>query len=948
MKYIQIRFILCVMLAFTSFSFVEAQTSTHNETDSLNGTKNSLVQVAYRKVLQSDLLGGVSVVNFEDLMKKNYNTYSLDNMQGYIGGWNGNSLWGMDSYLVLIDGVPRDANNVDPTEIDQITFLKGASAVVLYGSRAAKGAVLITTKRGKSGGNIINVRANTGFFVSKSYPKYLGSAEYMTLYNEARVNDGLSPLYSAQDIYNYGSGSNPYRYPNVDFYSSDYLKKAYNRSEAIAEISGGNNRARYYTNIGYYSQGDLFKFGQAKDNNTNRLNVRGNIDFDINDFIKTYVNANATFYNTRSAKGDYWNSATTLRPNRLSPLVPLSYLDKSDATDWTMINNSANIINGSYFLGGTQADLTNVFADTYAAGYKKWTSRQFQFDTGLDIDLRRTLKGLSFKGMFAVDYATAYTLSYDNTYAIYAPTWANYNGVDVINSLTKYNKDQQSGNQNVSGSSDKQTLAFSAQFDYKTTINNVHNIVATLVAAGFQQTQSGTYHKTSNANLGIQLTYDYMKKYYADFGVAGVHSAKLPSSNREALSPSLTLGWKLNKEGFLANSSVVDDLTLSASGSILNTDLDISDYYMYASNITQANGAWWGWYDGASEQSTNVLRGVNPDLTYIKRKEFSVNAKASLWKNLVNVDASYFTNTMNGLVIIPTTIYPSYFSIGYPNTSFLPNTNFNNNSRSGFDLKMNFNKRIGKVDFSLGLAATYYKTKATKRDENYQYAYQNRTGRPLDAIWGLQCLGFYSKDEVAAIDGTSAHPRSTFGAVKAGDLKYADTNHDGVIDEKDEVYLGRGGWYGAPLTTGVNLTVKYNNFTFFVLGTGGFGAKAMKNSTYYWVYGEGKYSEVVRGRWTEATSATATYPRLTTLSGTNNFRNSDFWLYSTNRFDLAKVQMTYDFPKKMLRDFFIHDISAYISGSGLLTMAPNRKILELNTTSAPQNRFYNIGVKVMF
>ena len=945
MKHIQIRFILCVIFAFSSIYHIDAQISTNNETDSLNSPKNSIVQVAYRKVPQSDLLGGVSVVNVEELTKKNYNMYSLDNMQGYVAGWNGNSLWGMDSYLVLIDGVPRDANNIDPTEIDQISFLKGASAVVLYGSRAAKGVVLITSKRGKVNENKIEVRANNGLYVSKSYPKYLGSSEYMSLYNEARTNDGLTALYTPEDIYNYGSGINKYRYPNVDFYSNDYLKKSYSRSEAVAEISGGNQRARYYTNIGYYSQDDLFKFGQAKSNNTNRLNVRGNVDFQMNDFIKAYVNANATFYNTRTAKGNYFSSASTLRPNRVTPLLPLSFLEKNDPTNWTYVNNSLNVIDGQYMLGGTQSDLTNVFADTYAAGYNKWTSRQFQFDTGFDVDLKGVLKGLSFKSMFAVDYATSYTQSYDNTYAVYAPTWANYNGVDVINTLTKYNNDQKSGNQNVNNSADRQTVAFSTQFDYVTSIGGVHNISASLIAAGFQLTQTD-YHKPSNANLGLSLNYNYMSKYFAEFGAAIPQSAKLAAGKRNAISPSLSLGWKLSKESFLADSKVVDDLMISASGTILNSDLDIANYYLYSGRYNQTVD-WAGWYDGTSERTVISQRAASPDLTYIKRKEFSVNAKASLFKKLITVDASYFVNRVQGLVTQPTTLYPNYFAQG--NSNFMPYVNFNNNDRNGFDASVNINKKVGKVDFSLGLNVTYYDTKASKRDELYQYSYQNRTGKPIDAIWGLKSLGYYTDADIAAINGTPANPRPLFsGIVKAGDLKYADINADGYVDEKDQVNLGRDGRYGNPFVGGANLTVKYSGFTLFALATASSGAYALKNSTYFWVFGEGKYSEVVRGRWTPATAATATFPRLTTQSGSNNFQSSDYWLYKTDRIDIAKVQLTYDFPSKVLKDFLVHDISVYVSGSNLLTIAKERKILELNTTTAPQTRFYNLGLKLTF
>ncbi|MFW9597347.1 MAG: TonB-dependent receptor plug domain-containing protein, partial [Paludibacter sp.] len=405
MKKTNIRFILCMLVAISSLQTIGAKTPAVTETDSLNNT-DPLVNVAYRDVKKSNIMGGVSVINIEELLKKNYNTYSMDNMQGYVAGWNGNSLWGMDSHLVLVDGVPRDANNVLPTEIASITFLKSASAVVLYGSRGAKGVVSITTKRGKIADRQVSVRANTGYNVAKGYPKYLGSSEYMTLYNEALTNDGLATSYTDESIYNHSTGLNPYRYPNIDFYSSDYLKKAFNRTDVTAEITGGNDRAQFYTNISYFTQGDYFKFGEAKNNRNNRLNIRGNIDIKINDFIKAAVNANATFYDARGAKGNYWEAASTLRPNRFAPLIPISFIEENDLNSILLLNNTSNIIDGKYFLSGTAQEQTNIFADYYAAGYNKYTSRQFQFDTKIDFDLRKILKGLSFNTMLAIDYAT--------------------------------------------------------------------------------------------------------------------------------------------------------------------------------------------------------------------------------------------------------------------------------------------------------------------------------------------------------------------------------------------------------------------------------------------------------------------------------------------------------------------------------------------------------------
>jgi hypothetical protein len=237
----------------------------------------------------------------------------------------------------------------------------------------------------------------------------------------------------------------------------------------------------------------------------------------------------------------------------------------------------------------------------------------------------------------------------------------------------------------------------------------------------------------------------------------------------------------------------------------------------------------------------------------------------------------------------------------------------------------------------------YFSTKALRRDELYQDAYQNRAGQPLDAYWGYISEGFF-KDQ----NDIDSHAKQSFGDVKPGDLKYKDVNHDGVIDSKDQVNLGHNGWSAAPFTFGLNLTVKWKNLTLFAMGTGSTGAIGFKNSSYYWVEGSSKYSDVVWGRWTPATSATATYPRLTTTANSNNFQNSTFWMYKTNRFDLTRLQLTYDFKQKLLEKTPIRELSAYVSGESLLTVSGDVRLMETNIGTAPQFRFFNLGVKAGF
>ena len=202
----------------------------------------------------------------------------------------------------------------------------------------------------------------------------------------------------------------------------------------------------------------------------------------------------------------------------------------------------------------------------------------------------------------------------------------------------------------------------------------------------------------------------------------------------------------MKQEPWLRDVDAIDELTISASVSELNTDIDITDYYLYSPSYT-ASGQWWGWADGISVQATESLRGGNPDLTFVKRKEISASVKGSFFNHLLEVDASYWYNIMDGGIIEPETVYPNYFKVGFPTSSFRPFINYNKDRRTGFDLGLKVNKTFGEVDLSLGANMTYYTTKATRRDEKNADAYQNRTGKPLDALFGLQADGFYADEE---------------------------------------------------------------------------------------------------------------------------------------------------------------------------------------------------------
>ena len=973
MKKITTNIFLFAMLAASPLT-INAQTT--DDADSIVVKKK--VHVAFRDKDVDHLLGGVSYVDMEELQKKDYTMSSLEDMMALVGGWNGNNLWGMDNDrldnndnnnlpLVIIDGVKRPSNNVLPSEIEQITFLKGAQAVVLYGAKGAKGAILITTKRGKVDGLQITANANTGFHFAKEFPEYLGSAEYMTLYNEARVNDGMDPRYSQQDIYNHSSGLNPYRYPNVNYYSDEYIRKAYNRSEGTLEIQGGGTRAHFYTNINYYRNGDLLNFGPAKDNYTDRFSVRGNVDLVVNNVIKGWANASATFYNENKNKGDFWSEASTMRPNfpeNAAPLIDINMVDPNASNALAILGKSLNLLDGRYFPGGTKANQTNAIADCYFGGKTTAVSRQFQFDAGIIYDMNKFVKGLSFKTLFSIDYAASYSLSYDNKYAVFIPTWSNYNSVDAIVALTQQNDELVTGHMSQSNSRYRQTISWNGHFDYDHTFGGKHHVTGMLLANMFTTTASGTYHRYANANLGLQVGYDYMGRYFAEMSLAGVHSARLAKGHREAISPSFTIGWNIAKEPFMKG-SFVDDLLLSASYSNLNEDIDVymGDRYFYLYDALWSTGnSGFSWNEGSTTNLTFSTAGSNPSLDFIHRKEFSVSLRGSFFNKLISTELTYFNTNMDGFIIQNPTQFPSHLAGGLSGSSFKPTINNNIQNRKGLDFSVTAQKQLGRVHAQLGIVGTYLTTKWKTYDETIDpVAPQKHTeGQALDAIWGYNCLGFYTADDFNYDEGTGKYtlkdglPKPSLSGstnLQPGDLKYEDVaggpngEPDGKIDNKDQVVLGKSGTYGAPLTLGINLTLKYKNWTLFVLGNGSFGAKGMMNGSYYFMSGEAKYSVNARNRWTQETANTATHPRLTTLA-TANGEASTFWLYSTDRFNLRKIQLTYDFPKEMFEGKWVKALSVYINGNDLLTISKNRKLMETSVAYAPQTRFYNLGVKV--
>ena len=890
------------------------------------------VYLPFSKIERQDLPGAISVLNPETYIDRDFNLSVEGGMNGRVAGllWN-NNIWGMENAIVMIDGIRREFSDITLNEVKQISVLKGVNAVAMYGSQAAKGIIFITTKKGEAGARDISVRVNSGIATPRALPNYLNSADYMDLFNEARRNDGLADLYTATAIQNHRTGDK-FRYPSVDFYSSEYLKRFQTSTDANAEFSGGNQNARFYSNIGFLTNSSLLNVGEGKNEGDNRLSIRGNVDMKLSARIKSSVYVSAIFADSRRARGNFWGNAATLLPNRFTPLIPINLISPNDKASLALVAGSRNIIDGKFLLGGLQGFQTNPIADLYAAGYDKNIRRTFQVTNENNADLSGLIPGLSFNTLFNLDYSNSYLQSINNTYAVYTPTWSTTS--DSLIRLQKFGEDTRPGFENINNTAQRQNVGFSAWLGYDRKIGEAHNLTAKFLGYTSSITINNVYQPMTNSHLGVQVGYNYKHKYWADFSGAYVNSTRLPIATRTAFSPTVSLGWLLTSEKFLANVKDINHLKLSVSGGILNTDLDISGHYLY--NDIYQRGTFFRWNDDVqgSNQNTTASFGANPNLAFPKRREINAGLEGSFFNNLLTVQTTVFKTQMEGLLTQRFSQYPNYFS------TFIPFTNYNSNQRSGFDLMLNVNKKVGNVDLSLGTVATYATSTASKRDELYLEDYQNREGKPVDAIFGLVSKGFFMDQT-----DVSNSPRQLFSEVRPGDIKYVDQNGDNVIDNRDEVMIGR---FIAPFTYGLNLNVGFKNFNLFVLGTGNRGGNGINNNSYHWVSGDAKYSDVVLNRWTPETKATATYPRLSSQQNNNNFRTSDFWLFKNDRFNLSKVQLSYNFPGRILGRTFAKDCIIYLAGSNLITFSKNRQILDLAVANTPLFRNYNVGIRAKF
>ena len=590
-------------------------------------------------------------------------------------------------------------------------------------------------------------------------------------------------------------------------------------------------------------------------------------------------------------------------------------------------------------LGSSQVSKKNApVGNVIAGGYNNAMYRSTQFNNSIDFDLDMITEGLSAKTYLSFDFYDAYNITVNNKFTVYEPIWDG----DNIVGLTPYGDvDQKDLTENVSTNEFITRLGFYGLINYQKSFKENHSLNATLLGYINSQNQENMIQTNNNAHVGLQISYDYKKKIFADFSGAYINSIKLPKGNRGGFSPTFGLGYILSEEDFMDDVDFVNYLKLKATGGVIKSDIGINEYYLY--NETYEDGSVFTWADGFQNREKDISQGENKIMTFEERFDLNFGFESYLFNSLW-LEFNYFKTDFDNQLTTLDNRYPSFYNV------FKPYDNYNKDSYKGFELGLDYGKSFKDLSIKLGGNIMYSQSEVAKRSEIYENDYQYKVGNPTNAIYGLIDDGFYSQNDFTTnVDGSlslnESLPVPSYGTVQPGDIKYLDQNNDGSINNNDRKKIGQS---GNPWSYGANFKLKYKGLSLFVLGLGQFGGEANMSDDYYWVDGNDKYSEKVLDRWTPETANTASYPRLSSNTNINNFQTSTFWMYTNSFFDIKRAQLTYEFSKNVCQKLKMKNLSVNVAGVNLVQFAENKDIRQLNIGGSPQYRYFTLGLRTSF
>ena len=865
------------------------------------------------------------------------------------------------SPLVLVDGVERSFNDIDPEDIESLTTLKDASATAVYGVRGANGVILIKTKPGKVGKPTVSADYYESFTRFTKMVDLADGITYMNAANEAMRNDGIATKYTEDQIRNTIAGKDPYLYPNVDWLKEIFNDWGHNRRVNVNVR--GSEKVAYYASVSYFNETGM----TVTDKNINtydskmkysRYNFTTNLNIDVTPTTKVEIGAQGYL-----GEGNYPAISSADLYNAAMSISPVEY-------------PKMFFVNGEAYVPGTSTNnnFNNPYSQATRRGYDNLTKNQIYSNLRVTQNLDMLTKGLKLTAMYAFDVYNEIHVHQDRAESTYnfLDTSVPYdmNGQPILQRIYE-GSNVLSYKQETSGN--KKTY-LEASLNYDRTFNDDHRVSALFL---FNQQSKLLYPKGTLEDaipyrmMGIagRATYSWKDRYFAEFNIGYNGAENFSPKHRFGTFPAFGVGWVVSNEKFWQPlSKAVSFLKIRyTDGKVGNSE--VSDRrFMYLDQMKE-NGDY-GYKFGPNGTKWAGYETVNMavDLIWEESRKQDLGIDLKLFNDDLSIVFDLFKERRENILLKREHSMPSF--LGY-NTS-APYGNIGIIENKGFDGTIEYNKRINK-DWVIALRGnvTFNKDKWIQGElPEQKYEWMNQYGRNINGAKGYVAEGLFTQaeiDDMARWESLSAANKaitpkpfaSQFGTVKAGDIKYKDLNNDGQIDAYDQTYISRG---DVPTTVyGFGFTVGWKDLSVGMMFQGVAGAERVLNGSSINPFngggGSGNLYSNIDDRWTEENpDQNAFYPRLSygseTTSSINNFQKSTWWVRNMNFLRLKTLQISYNLPKPWVNKVHLKNAAVYVMGTNLFTLS-RFKLWdpELNTdngASYPNTTSYSVGINFTF
>lgn len=866
------------------------------------------------------------------------------------------------SPLVLVDGVERSFNDIDPEDIESLTTLKDASATAVYGVRGANGVILIKTKPGKVGKPTVSADYYESFTRFTKMVDLADGITYMNAANEAMRNDGIATKYTEDQIRNTIAGKDPYLYPNVDWLKEIFNDWGHNRRVNV-NVRGGSEKVAYYASVSYFNETGMTVTDKNIDTydskmKYSRYNFTTNLNIDVTPTTKVEIGAQGYL-----GEGNYPAISSADLYNAAMSISPVEY-------------PKMFFVNGEAYVPGTSTNnnFNNPYSQATRRGYDNLTKNQIYSNLRVTQNLDMLTKGLKLTAMYAFDVYNEIHVHQDRAESTYnfLDTSVPYdmNGQPILQRIYE-GSNVLSYKQETSGN--KKTY-LEASLNYDRTFNDDHRVSALFL---FNQQSKLLYPKGTLEDaipyrmMGIagRATYSWKDRYFAEFNIGYNGAENFSPKHRFGTFPAFGVGWVVSNEKFWQPlSKAVSFLKIRyTDGKVGNSE--VSDRrFMYLDQMKE-NGDY-GYKFGPNGTKWAGYETVNMavDLIWEESRKQDLGIDLKLFNDDLSIVFDLFKERRENILLKREHSMPSF--LGY-NTS-APYGNIGIIENKGFDGTIEYNKRINK-DWVIALRGnvTFNKDKWIQGElPEQKYEWMNQYGRNINGAKGYVAEGLFTQaeiDDMARWESFSAANKaitpkpfaSQFGTVKAGDIKYKDLNNDGQIDAYDQTYISRG---DVPTTVyGFGFTVGWKDLSVGMMFQGVAGAERVLNGSSINPFngggGSGNLYSNIDDRWTEENpDQNAFYPRLSygseTTSSINNFQKSTWWVRNMNFLRLKTLQLSYNLPKPWVNKVHLKNAAVYVMGTNLFTLS-RFKLWdpELNTdngASYPNTTSYSVGINFTF